>query len=258
MFPFPASGDDAVVSVRPGQLLRWSGSGTAACALGGESWKPAGETCWYPVDLLTPEGSLEVARVRNGQRETARVRVTEYPYPEQRLDVEPGQVHLSAEDLERTRRERRQIQALWGLDTERRFALPLSPPLEEMPPGGRFGARRVFNDEPRSPHTGADYAAPEGTPVHAVADGKVVLADDHFFAGKSVFLDHGDGLITMSFHLSEIAVEEGETVQAGDVVGRVGATGRATGPHLHFGVRWHGARVDPADLFDPGRAVEIP
>lgn len=249
--------DAGVPDVGPGRLAAWSAPGTTACFLAGESWKPVGDTCWFPVDLLTPEGTLEVARTRNGTRETARVRVTSYPYKEQRLTVEPGQVNLSAEDLERTRRERARIDALWDLDTPRRFTLPLTSPLEEMPPGGRFGARRVFNDVPKSPHTGSDYAAPTGTPVRAVADGTVALAEEHFFAGKSVFVDHGDGLISMSFHLSDIAVETGQKVEAGQVIGRVGASGRATGPHLHFGVRWHGARVDPADLFDPGRATEI-
>ncbi len=243
--------------MRPGQLAAWSGAGTTSCSMGGDSWKPAGDTCWYPVDLQTPEGPLTVFRVREGQREAARLRVTEYPYPEQRLEVEPGQVELSPEDLERARRERERVSALWDLDTERRFTLPLSAPLADLPEGGRFGARRVFNDQPRSPHTGADYAAPEGTPVRAVAAGEVVLAADHFFSGKSVFIDHGDGLISMSFHLSDLAVEEGQRVEAGDVIGRVGATGRATGPHLHFGVRWHGSRVDPTDLFEPQRAVEI-
>lgn len=254
---FLGAAEKGVTAVRPGQLASWSASGTTSCSMAGDTWEPVGETCWYPVDLLTPEGPLTVSRMRNGRQETVRLRVTGYPYPEQRLKVEPKHVHLSPEDLKRTRRERQRVQALWSLDTPRRFTLPLSPPLAEMPAGGRFGARRVFNDEPRSPHSGADYAAPEGTPVRAVADGTVALAEEHFFAGKSVFVDHGEGLISMSFHLSDIEVEEGQEVEAGDVIGRVGATGRATGPHLHFGVRWHGARVDPADLFDPSRAVEL-
>jgi murein DD-endopeptidase MepM/ murein hydrolase activator NlpD len=159
-----------------------------------------------------------------------------------------SQVNLSPASLERARRETARVEALWSLRTPRRFTLPLAPPLEKLPAGGRFGSRRFFNGEPRSPHSGADYAAAQGTPVLAVAPGRVVLAADHFFSGKSVFVDHGDGLLSMSFHLSGLAVAEGDEVAAGEILGLVGATGRATGPHLHFGLRWRGARVDPADL----------
>lgn len=248
----------ATPEVRPGQLVAWSSPGTERCFVAGASFEPIDDTCWFPVDLLTPAGSLEVARRRDGQRETAHVRVGAYPYPEQRLTVDPGHVDLSPEDAARSARESARVAELWDLETERRFTLPLSPPLADLPEGGRFGARRVFNGEPRSPHTGADYAAPKGTKVLAVAPGRVVLAADHFFSGKSVFLDHGDGLITMYFHLSEIAVAEGGTVEAGESLGTVGATGRATGPHLHFGARWRGARIDPAVLLAPQRSARLP
>lgn len=150
------------------------------------------------------------------------------------------------------RSEQARVGALWRVPAgPARFGLPLAPPLASLPAGGRFGSRRIFNGQPRSPHTGADYAAAEGTPVLAAAAGKVVLAADLFFSGGSVFIDHGGGLVTMYFHLSAIEVREGEEVAQGQPVGRVGATGRATGPHLHFGLRWHGARVDPAGLLAP-------
>jgi murein DD-endopeptidase MepM/ murein hydrolase activator NlpD len=93
--------------------------------------------------------------------------------------------------------------------------------------------------------------------VHAPADGTVVLAVDHFFAGRSVFLDHGDGLVTMSFHLSRVDVSPGQQVRRGERIGAVGATGRVTGPHLHFGARWRGARVDPAQLLAPSSIVDL-
>ncbi|MEM1250263.1 MAG: M23 family metallopeptidase, partial [Acidobacteriota bacterium] len=137
------------------------------------------------------------------------------------------------------------------------FQLPLAQPLERLPRGGRFGARRIINGEPRSPHTGADYAANQGTPVLAAADGVVRLAEEHFFGGNSVFLDHGDGLITMYLHLHEIFVDPGESVTRGSVIGTVGSTGRSTGPHLHFGIRWRGARVDPAFLLQPERISTV-
>ena len=114
----------------------------------------------------------------------------------------------------------------------------------------------MINGEPRNPHTGVDYAADAGTAVLAVAGGSVVLAEEHFFAGKSVFIDHGNGLISMYFHLSEIGVQKGQAVELGQSVGKVGATGRATGPHLHFGLRWHGSKVDPAVLLGPPESVE--
>lgn len=245
-------------AVDPGGLVRWSGPGTERCAMEGESWAPIGDTCWYPIDLLRGAGRVTLVRIAGERRDEAAVRVGAYPYPEQRVTIEDeSKVHPSPADLRRIERENREIGALWSLRTPRRFTLPLAPPLADPPPGGRFGARRVFNGEPRSPHTGADYAAAAGTPVRAAAAGTVALAGDHFFAGRSVFLDHGDGLITMYFHLSAIAVAEGEEVAAGATIGKVGSTGRSSGPHLHFGARWRGARIDPAALLGEGRVVAV-
>jgi murein DD-endopeptidase MepM/ murein hydrolase activator NlpD len=251
-----AAAAPAAPVVDPGGLVRWGGPGTERCAMEGESWAPEGETCWYPVDLLRGAGRVTVVRTAGGRRHEAAVRVGDYPYPEQRLTIDDtSKVDLSAADLKRVERENRAIGALWSRRTPRRFTLPLAPPLAGQSEGGRFGARRWFNGRPSKPHTGADYAARSGTPVRAAGAGTVVLAADHFFAGNSVYLDHGDGLITMVFHLSAIAVAEGDEVEAGRVIGWVGATGRATGPHLHFGVRWRGARVDPAALLGAGERV---
>ncbi|MBI2457957.1 MAG: M23 family metallopeptidase, partial [candidate division NC10 bacterium] len=107
------------------------------------------------------------------------------------------------------------------------------------------------NGEPRSPHTGADFAAPPGAPVLAANAGIVALAADHFFAGRSVILDHGLGLYTMYFHLQESLVQPGQRVERGQAIARVGSTGRATGPHLHWGARLYGARIDPQELLKP-------
>lgn len=257
-----ASGSGPVARVPPGGVVRWSGPGTSACGVArersAERWAPVGETCWYPVDLLHPEGELEVFRVRDGGREAATVRVTDYPYEVQHIELQDdSRVNLSEEALARVRRESARIRELWDLRSPRRFELPLAAPLRPLPEGGRFGARRVFNGEPRSPHTGADYSAASGEPVLAAGRGVVALAEEHFFAGKSVFLDHGDGLITMYFHLSEIAVEEGEAVERGQTIGRVGSTGRSSGPHLHFGARWRGERIDPSLLLAPDAAPAI-
>jgi murein DD-endopeptidase MepM/ murein hydrolase activator NlpD len=240
--------------VTPGTVVRWPGARIEACAAGGRTWAPTGDACFFPVDLLA-SGALRLERRRAGRGESLTVQVGRYPYPEQRLEVEDRMVDLSADDLARVERENREVAALWQLESAPRFALPLAAPLAGLPAGGRFGARRFFNGQLRSPHGGADYSAPAGTPVLAAGGGVAVLVADHFFSGNSVYLDHGGGLITMYFHFGRVDVAAGQQVARGVVLGAVGATGRATGPHLHFGARWHGARVDPALLLGPVAAI---
>jgi murein DD-endopeptidase MepM/ murein hydrolase activator NlpD len=245
--------------VRPGGVVRWPGDDLGSCAMGKQSWLPLDGTCFYAIDLLQAAGPLTLARTRGGVHERTRVRVGKYDYPVQRLTLPRDEVELSPETLARVRRESGEIARLWGRSGPRRFTLPLRPPLDPLPEGGRFGSRRIINGLPRSPHSGMDFTAPAGEPVLATADGTVVLVGDHFFGGRSVFVDHGDGLISMYMHLSRVTVVEGAEVKRGQPLGAVGSTGRATGPHLHFGLRWHGARVDPALLLaDPGQLVEIP
>ncbi|MDT7040919.1 M23 family metallopeptidase [Candidatus Nitronereus thalassa] len=113
---------------------------------------------------------------------------------------------------------------------------------------GRFGSRRVINGQSKRPHSGEDIAAPNGTPVVAMNSGVVRLTMDHFFTGKGVVLDHGLGLFSMYFHLADVDVSQGQMVEKGQTIGKVGATGRATGPHLHWGVRLNGSRIDPYSL----------
>jgi murein DD-endopeptidase MepM/ murein hydrolase activator NlpD len=239
--------------------VRWEGEGITRCELAGEEWTPLESACWFPVDLLRKEGPLVVGRIRDGVRETGTVRVGAYPYRDQHIRLKDDKhVKLSKKDLARVQKEAREVAALFTRRTPTSFRLPLGSPLVGAGVPRNFGTRRVFNGEPRNPHNGADFAANAGTPVLAVAPGKVVLVANHFFAGRCVFIDHGDGLISMYFHLSRSDVSSGAAVMKGQKLGSVGSTGRASGPHLHFGLRWRGARIDPNVLLsDPEDAPRI-
>lgn len=240
----------AAQTAAPGSLVHWPGEGIERCLVGDRAFAPTvvgGERgCLVPVGL-TRTADVIAERDRDGRREKLQIGLGAYPYSVQRLEIKDrSRVDLSPENLARVQRENALIGKLWGRQGTPRFSLPLGAPLEEMPAGGRFGAKRIINGEPRSPHTGADYAVPQGTPVLAVEDAVVALAGEFFFSGNAVFLDHGNGLISMYFHLHEVFVEQGDEVPRGHRIGTVGSTGRSTGPHLHFGVRWQGERVDPA------------
>jgi murein DD-endopeptidase MepM/ murein hydrolase activator NlpD len=170
-------------------------------------------------------------------------------YPEQRITLQDkSKVELSPEDLARAMREIEAITVLkrhWRVapDTDLAFMLPAKGRL-----GGRFGSRRYFNDEPRNPHSGLDVVVKRGTPIKASAHGVVLETADYFFNGKTVFVDHGNGLITLYCHLDRIDVQPGDTLRKGQQLGLPGKTGRASGPHLHWSVVLNGVMVDP-ELF---------
>jgi len=172
-------------------------------------------------------------------------------YSEQRLKVAPGTVDLSAADQARYERERDHQATVMATFSD---ALPADLKMAVPVPGRRsssFGLRRIFNGQARNPHSGMDIAAGTGTPVRSPLPGRVIDTGDYFFNGGTVWLDHGRGLLTMYCHLSAIDVKVGDVLQTGDRLGAVGATGRVTGPHLHWGVMLNRTMVDPA-LFVTG------
>jgi len=191
------------------------------------------------------KATLEVERAGR-PAETRTFVVKTVRYAEQRLKVAPGHVELSAEDLARYEREREHLARVAATFTDTppeslRLAQPVPGPYSSS-----FGLRRVFNGQARNPHSGMDIAAPTGTPVRAAAPGRVIDTGDYFFNGKTVWIDHGAGLLTMYCHLDAIAVHAGDVVATGEPIGNVGATGRVTGPHLHWSVSLNRAMVDPA------------
>ena len=171
-------------------------------------------------------------------------------YPAQYLTIkDKRKVNPNPDDLRRIRAETGRIKAAFATWTSEGPDLAFVAPIDG-PRSSSFGLRRFFNKQPRKPHSGMDIAAPTGTPVHASAAGTVIETGHYFFNGNTVFVDHGEGLVTMYCHLDTILVEVGNRVDTRSVIGTVGHTGRVTGPHLHWSVSLNDARIDPA-LFLP-------
>ncbi|OLB94924.1 MAG: hypothetical protein AUH30_16690 [Candidatus Rokubacteria bacterium 13_1_40CM_68_15] len=180
-----------------------------------------------------------------------RLKILKRDFQVQRLTLPTKMVDLDPETERRAVAEADQLRTLYRTVTPERFWRGrFTRPVGGTEPGTGFGARRVINGHPKAPHTGIDFGAAPGTPVVAVNDGRVALVADFFFPGRLVVIDHGLGLYTLYFHLQEAKVTDGERVSRGQPIGTVGATGRATGPHLHFGAHVGAARIDPATLFE--------
>lgn len=206
------------------------------------------------LDMQDEPGPHELAvDIKSGEQTkhvSMNVLVVKEKFRVEHLKLPKEKVDLDEKALARWKSEQEQVKTALAEDS--RFKLWQGGFLE--PVGGKrtgiFGSVRIMNGQARNPHNGEDIGAPMGTDVLATNDGVVRLTVDHIFSGKGVYVDHGLGFYSMYFHLSEVSVKEGDIVKAGQVVGKVGATGRATGPHLHWGVKLNGARVNPYALLE--------
>jgi murein DD-endopeptidase MepM/ murein hydrolase activator NlpD len=197
------------------------------------------------IPLDTAPGELEIGVFSGSTASVKKIQVRSKAYPEQRLTIkDQRKVDPDPDDLARIAREREVTDAVKRRFSESRpdtaFALPASGPLSS-----RFGLRRIFNGQPRNPHAGLDVAVGTGAPVRAPAAGVVANTGDYFFNGNTVFVDHGQGLITAYMHLSRIDVAPGQPLKRGEILGAAGATGRVTGAHLHWAVILNNTAVDP-------------
>lgn len=205
------------------------------------------------IDMETEPGTYRLAisaKSRSGKtlRGRYRIRVQKRDFGEQRLILPEEMVELDEDNLKRVEEEAEKVREIWTEERSDRlwrgkFIKPLDGEITSP-----FGVRRILNELPRNRHNGVDLEAEMGEEILSSNAGIVVLVDELYFSGKSVVVDHGRGLYTMYFHLSRIDVEEGQRVKKGEVLGLAGSTGRSTGPHLHWGVRLHDARVDPFSL----------
>ena len=211
---------------------------------------PSGWTALVGIALSAEPGTARIrVQGESGERELAYT-IAPKRYTEQHLKVSPRTVDLSPEDLARHERERAHQQGVIATFS----APPAGEPHMRPPTPGRrsssFGLRRFFNGQPRNPHSGMDIAAPTGTPVVAPLAATVIDTGDYFFNGHTVWLDHGGGLLSMMCHLSRIDCKVGDRLAVGQRLGAVGATGRVTGPHLHWTISLNRASVDPALFID--------
>lgn len=214
--------------------------------------------CWYAfggVSLSTKPGvyTLHLEGKTAGHEPAATsymVRVAAAHYPATTLKVAPEFVEPPKETLARIEQDQVTKKKVFAaVSEEPRWVGRFQPPANAEV-SGVFGSARVFNGQKKSQHTGLDFRVTTGTPIAATNSGTVILARPLYFEGNCVMIDHGQGLITMYLHLSEFKVKEGETVEKGQTIGLSGGTGRATAPHLHFAVRWHGEYLDPRTLLE--------
>ena len=208
------------------------------------------------IDLAVVPGTYRIAIESGAARTMFSLLVTARKFATRTLNVDPAFVNPPPSAVPRIQREAKELEGLWQSSMspklwEGAFVAPVPQPANSA-----FGTRTILNGEPKSPHSGADFGSPTGTPIKAPNAGRIILADSLYYTGNTIVIDHGLGLFSLFAHLSEIGVHAEDIVKTGEVVGAVGATGRVTGPHLHWSVRVNGARVDPVSLLQvlgPGR-----
>ncbi|MEC7781720.1 MAG: M23 family metallopeptidase, partial [Pseudomonadota bacterium] len=243
----PATTAFANATSVPGGVYAWSvPAGASDIRFQNNPVFVVGQTALVGIPIRHALGRAQITFVYEGQDQTHTFEIVDKRYTEQRITLQNKEmVSPNPKQLERIRAESKRQRAIYAMvsapmDLSTGFNMPLEGITTSL-----YGHRRFFNDQPRSPHSGLDIAAPTGTPIVAPAQARVALVDDLYYNGKSVFLDHGQGLITMYCHLSKQTVSTGELVQQDQVIGLVGATGRVTGPHLHWSVSLNGYRIDP-------------
>lgn len=206
------------------------------------------------TDVLTikPDPQTLLIRAFAGRKETVwhrSVNIAARSYPRQELTLPSKMVTPPEVELERIKAERVRTQEAKNIWSDQRlWWLPFHQPVKGKTTSA-YGLQRVLNGKPKNPHRGMDFRAPTGTAIEAVADGRVILTEFHYYAGNSMYIDHGNGVISLYFHLSKFEVSKGEVVKRGQIIGRSGSTGRATGPHLHLSISVQGQLVDPTLLF---------
>ena len=258
-------------TVLQGGVARWSGGDAKECGVFGRRYGAIDGVCFYPVDMKAKTGVHEIAMWNEkGTRTLGTLTVGERECTETEITLDDDTfVNVSTENRTLAAAQRgRIVKAVAGNDKPPGFAIPLGPPAEGVATKDRsdFCELRIYNGgDAKSRHTGLDYPLSQGTPVVAGADGIITLAEEQFYTGNTVVVDHGGGLVTMVFHLADLAVEEGAGVKRGDKLGSVGSTGRSTGPHLHYGARYQNQRIDigaligdPAKLPGVGEPMAVP
>jgi peptidase M23-like protein len=215
----------------------------------GTALLPGKDGCFYGVvaaDLQAPRGRHPVRIIADGKQVVAaKIKLYRADRGQRRIKVDSKYLKLSPQVLARYKRDKAQMQAVFKAFTPTRYwAGGFQRPLNSKVVSA-FGKRSFVNGHERSPHGGVDFRGAKGTPVPVAADGRVALVLDTYFGGLTILVDHGQGLVTRYMHLSAAGVKKGQMVQKGQIIGKVGASGRVTGPHLDFGVKLSGARVDP-------------
>jgi len=201
------------------------------------------------IDMKTTPGEYNLTLNIDEKITEKKINVVSGLFEIQRLTLPQKMVDLDHKTLKRVEAELTRLAKLWPIMNEKlwesRFIMPLQGAVI-----GSFGAKRIINHQEKSPHSGIDIRAKEGDPIIAPNNGRIVLIDEQFFGGKTIVIDHGYGIYSMFYHLSKIEVHLNQKVKRGDLIGLAGSTGRATGPHLHWGVRLHGQRINPLSLVE--------